>query len=440
MHLGLSIFLMFLLIMLNAVLSGAESAIIAVNDLMIDELVLKGDKKAKRIQKFIQTPTRFFSTTQIGMTFMAFINGMIAADALTEPLINLITSGDYTWSGWYIIIQILITLVLTFFQVVFGELVPKKIAIKYPKRFLYMTINGVNLLYNFTRPFVWLFTKTANGFTRLLGIKDGDHDKQMTEEEIRMLVKAGGNRGVIEQDESEMITNVLDFSDTCVEDIMIHRMDMSAISINATKEEVIRFAVEEQYSRIPVYANSIDQVVGILHLKDLFKIIADPKAQFNLKSLIKKPFFVPDTQLINDTFAQMKQLKVHIAIVLDEYGGTAGMITIEDLLEEIVGNIFDEHDLEDDEETMYKVDEHTYIIDGLMNIKDVEETLNAGLPTENYTTLSGFILGELGYYPKEEDLINFSFNDYSFEVISFDGDIIGKVKVTLPVKEENQDV
>ena len=435
---ALSILLIFGLVFLNSILSGSEAALIAVNDFVIRDKAERGNKKAKKILKLIENPSTYLSTTQVWMTFLSFINAMVAADALTYPItssLGLLEPG--MWNGWPVVTMIVITIILSLIQVLLGELVPKRLAIKNPERFINLTINLIHISAQVLRPIVWFLTKAANGISRLFGIKPGDGETQMTEEEIRMIITAGGKKGIIEKLESDMITNVLDFNDTTVSSIMTHRMDMAAIPIDLDKEDLVNYVLEEEYSRFPVYEDNIDHVIGILHVKDLFKAITSNNDEFDLTELLRMPFFVPDTQHISELFAQMKQKKVHIAIVLDEYGGTAGMVTIEDLLEEIVGNILDEYDQEDDENQVDIIDENTYMIDALMNIDEVEKILQIGLPVEEYDTLSGFILGQIGRFPEHGEIVEVEYNNYTFEVVAYLDSVISKVKVS---KKNNDEV
>lgn len=427
MNLWINVGLIVLLIILNALLAGSEAALISANKLKVKSDAEKGNKRAIKVMKFTKNPTGFLSTIQIGITFMGFINGAIAADSFTGPVVQML-GLEASWSGWPTIIQILITLILTYFQVVFGELVPKRIAIKKPEAFIYLTVSPLNILAKIMKPFVWLLSVSAKGVSSMFGIS-ADDDEAITEEEIRMMVSAGGIRGVIDRQESDMINNVLDFDDIEVSEIMKHRTEISAISIKSTKDEIIKFALSEQYTRFPVYNQSIDQIIGILHVKDLFKFIADPDARFSLRRLMRKPFFIPDSQKISTVFAQMKQRKNHMAIILDEYGGTAGLVTIEDLLEEIVGDIMDEYDTEEEEDQIKKLSNDEYLIDGLMNIDDVEDVIKAHLPVEEYDTLSGFILGQIGRLPEHNENISVEYNHFIFDVVSYDDKIISKIKV-----------
>jgi len=262
----------------------------------------------------------------------------------------------------------------------------------------------------------------------LLGINPNDGEETMTEEEIRMIVTSSGQKGVLDKRESKMIENILDFDDTEVSSIMTHRTEVSALDANSTKEQVFEFVKNEQFTRFPVYKDSIDHIVGILHVKDLIKYMMDPNQTFNLKNLLRKPYFIPDSKKTSELFRELQQAKAYIAIVLDEYGGTAGIVTIEDLLEEIVGNIFDEYDEIDEE--IKEVSPGVFEIDGLVNIDDVEDIVKAGLPTDDYDTLSGFILGQLGRFPNKGEHVEIDYKNYRFEVLEYTDNVIEKIKIT----------
>src|SRR5690606_25072533 len=243
-------------------------------------------------------------------------------------------------------------------------------------------------------------------------------------------LNASEQKGVIDSSENEMIQNIFEFDTTTVEEVMTHRTEVSAIDIEATREEVISYVTNEKYTRFPVYEGTIDKIIGTLHVKDLLKFLElNPnQEEFDLRKLLRDPLFVPQSKNTRQLFKDMQASKVHIAIVIDEYGGTAGIVTFEDLIEEIVGNIFDEYD--EDEVEIETIKEDQYEIDGLTNIDDVEELLNAHLPVEEYVTLSGFILGQLGRFPEQDETIVIVYNNYRFEVLEVEDKVIERVKVT----------
>ncbi len=433
----IQIFIIIILIIINGLFTGSETALVAANDSKVELDAQAGNKRAIRALKYMNKPVNFLSAIQLGITLISFINGFIAADTFANTIIGWFSFTNLSPEILKPLVTILIALILAFFQIVFGELVPKRIAMAHSEKVIYATAGFAGFISTIARPFVWLLTTTANLFVKMFGIDPGKNDRKMTEEEIRFIVASSGKKGVIDEAESEMIENILDFDDIAVSEVMTHRKEISALNIDSTKQEVYDFVINEIYTRFPVYDGNIDKIIGILNAKDLLKYMGSVAPErFNLKKLIRKPLFVPEFTKTNELLSDMKRKQTHIAIVVDEYGGTAGIITIEDLLEEIVGNIFDEYD--DYEEEILEVNEDEYIVDGLINIDDVEDELEANLPTEEYDTLSGFIVGQLGRFPKEKEKVEIIYNNYKFKVLEYDEMVITKVKITrIEVPEED---
>ncbi len=427
----INLILIVVLILINAFFAGSEAALVASNEVKVKSDIEKKRKGAKLTLKYIHDPTNFLSTIQVGITFIGFVNGFLAAEAFTQPILNLMGQSFVDSSLWQTLIKIIITIILTYVQVVFGELVPKKIAIQKPERFIYLTVGLLNFINLFLRPLVWLFTKSANLVSKALGIKE--HKDQLTEDEIRMLVVGSGN--AIKESEKEMFENLLDFDDQLTNDVMTHRTEVSGIDIKMNKEEVLEVIKAEQYTRFPVFKDSIDDIVGILNVKDLLIYLAEDKEEFKLRKLLRKAYYVPDSKPISDLFREMQKTNQHIAVVLDEYGGTAGIITIEDILEELVGNIFDEYD--DVLEEVLEIAPNVYQINALADIDDIEGEIEADLPIDDYDTLSGFILGYLGRFPEEEEFIEFIYKDFKYEVLEYEDKVIKLVKASKLQTEDN---
>ncbi|HLT00023.1 MAG TPA: hemolysin family protein [Acholeplasma sp.] len=429
-----SILLIFVFIGLNGIFAASEIALVSANRKKVEADVELGKKKAKKAKKLLalmENPTKFLSTIQIGITMFGFINGAIAANSFTEQIAGTL-SVDFNWDIAIAspIITVIVTLLLTYLQVVLGELVPKRLAMKAPEPVAYFFVGFLSAIALVMRPFVILLTGTANLLVRMFGINPNENDDTMTEDELRLELNASEQKGVIDSSENEMIQNIFEFDTTTVEEVMTHRTEVSAIDIEATREEVISYVTNEKYTRFPVYEGTIDKIIGTLHVKDLLKFLElNPnQEEFDLRKLLRDPLFVPQSKNTRQLFKDMQASKVHIAIVIDEYGGTAGIVTFEDLIEEIVGNIFDEYD--EDEVEIATIKEDQYEIDGLTNIDDVEELLNAHLPVEEYDTLSGFILGQLGRFPEPDETIVIVYNNYRFEVLEVDDKVIERVKVT----------
>lgn len=428
----LQIVLIFVFIILNGIFAASETALLSANENKVLADAEVGKKKAKKVLKFLKSPTRFLSTIQIGITMFGFLNGAIAANAFAEEFAaSVLNQGwvpnEFIWLV-HVVTTVIVTLVLTFVQVILGEIVPKRMAMRNPEKVCYTFIGFLSGIAVVMRPFVSLLTNTANLVVRMFGV-DPHEEKSISEDEIRLMVNAGKRSGVIDESENEMIQNIFEFDTTTVSEVMTHRTELSAINVNTPKKEIIQYVTNEKFTRFPVYEESIDHIIGILHVKDLLKYIENPNTQetFDIRSLLRDPLFVPESKNTRQLFKEMQKSKVHIAIVIDEYGGTAGIVTFEDLIEEIVGNIFDEYD--DEEVEIEEIKDDEYIIDGLTNIDDVEEQLNANLPVEEYDTLSGFILGQLGRFPEENEKIVIVYNNYRFEVLEYEDRVIGSVMV-----------
>ena len=333
---------------------------------------------------------------------------------------------------------IVITLLLSYFTLVFGELVPKQIAMTKPEPIANFAVGPLTFLSKVTSPFVKLLTLSMNVIVRLFGIDPNADDNDVTEEEIRMMVDAGEEKGTIQLTEKEMINNIFDFDNKMVSDIMTHRTNIVAIPMEATLKETVHTVNIEKYTRYPVYEEDIDHVVGILHSKDLIQFLEEhvtEKKEFHLKDLIREPHFVLESTKVNHLFKEMQQNNIHMAFVIDEYGGTDGIVTIEDVIEEIVGNIFDEYDEPYVKEPgIFKIDESTYLMDGTTNLYDVEDVIGRDLPTVEYDTLSGFVISLLGYIPIGEDKPTVEYNDIVFMVTKTSEKRIIQVKVEIKEK------
>ena len=389
-----------ILIFINAFFAATEIAFISINDAKIEKQAKEGNKKAKQIRKMLKEPSKFLATIQIGITLAGFLSSAFAADAFADDLApalqNLIPLGVSVWKNISIII---ITMILSYFSLVFGELVPKRLAMKNAEKIAFGTIRVVRAIAIITAPFVKLLTASTNGISKLFGIKETD-EETVTEEEIRMMVDVGEEKGSIEEEEKELINNVFEFNDKIVSEIMIHRKDIYAIDINSDISDILKELDEYKYSRIPVYEENIDNIVGLLFIKDLIATISN-KEKVKISNLLREAYFVSENKQINELFKDLQRNKHQIAIVLDEYGGTAGLVTMEDIIEELVGNIFDEYD--DVEKDYEKIDDNTYMISGSVSIHDLRKILNVEIPEGEYDTLSGYLIEELGRIPSDNE-------------------------------------
>lgn len=422
MDIVIRLFLIILLILTNAFFAGSEAALVAANELKVKSQATT-NRKAKLTLKYINNPTNFLSTIQVGITFIGFINGFLAAESFTDPILKALGPNFVNSALWEYVVKVVITLILTYIQVVFGELVPKKLAIQNPEKFIYRTIGALNIINKILRPLVLLFTNSALALSKLLGIKE--QKEEITEDELRMIVSGSGS--AIKEQEKEMIEKILDFDDQEVRDVMTHRTEIIAFDINDPYEQLIKLIKDEQFSRIPVYEEKIDNILGILYTKDLITNGINEE-NFNIRNIIRKPVFVPESMKTSSLFKQMQKSKIHLSIVVDEFGGIAGLVSMEDILEEIFGNIFDEYD--EAIEEVIQISENTYIIDGLASIDTVDDIINAKLPVDDYDTLSGFILDQIGRLPEENENIKINFNNFMFEVIKYDENIIESIRAT----------
>lgn len=398
------IIVLVILIALNAFFAATEIAFISLNDIKIDLKAKEGNKKAKKIQKMMKNPSKFLATIQIGITLAGFLSSAFASDAFADILAPKLHEfiPIIPIARWRDISIIIITLILSYFTLVFGELVPKRIAMKYSEKLSFMSIGIIRIISIATLPFVKLLTFSTNIITKIFGIT-GEEEENVSEEEIKMMIDVGEEKGTIEKGEKEMINNIFEFNDRVVSEIMIPRTEVYALDSNLTISEAIEVLNENtRYSRIPVYDENIDKIRGILYVKDL---ILKKNKNTKLKNIAREATFVLESLYIDDVFNQMKKDKKQIAIVVDEYGGTAGIITIEDILEEIVGEIYDEYDII--ERKYKKIDNNTYIFEGELPIYEIEKVLGVDIPEGDYDTISGYLLNELNRIPadSEKDII-----------------------------------
>ena len=422
--------LLIILILLNAFFAAAEIAFISLNDAKIDLMAKEGDKKSKKIKKMLENPSKFLATIQIGITFAGFLSSAFASETFASGLAPKLNQlfPNLSINVWNKIAIFLITIILSYFTLIFGELVPKRLAMKYYEKIAYSSIGIIRFISIISAPFVKLLTISTNIVSKIFGIT-GTEEETVTEEEIRMMVDAGEEKGTIDKQESEMINNVFEFNDKTVSEIMIPRNDVYAIDMNLSIAQVLEEISEDEdfrYSRIPVYDETIDEIEGIVYLKDILMTTKDKRIK--IKNLIKEAYFVPDTKHVNELFSELRKNRKQIAIVVDEYGGTAGIVTMEDILEEIVGEIYDEYDLV--ELPYEKKDENTFILNGSISIYDAEKILDIEIPEGDYDTVSGYLINELGRIPTEKEHPEIETKDAIYKVEKVEDRRIIKIKAT----------
>ena len=433
---------LFALIFVNAFFSMSEMAIVTLNDNKIDKMASEGNKKAKQIQKLTENTSSFLSTIQIGVTLAGFLTSATAAQSFAEMLsdaigktaiVNVIPIGII--SGFSTVI---ITLIMSYFSLVLGELVPKKIAMNKPEKMAFMAAPILVFVAKVTKPVVKFLALSTNGVLRLIGIDPHADEEVVTEEEIRMMVDVGGEKGVIEDTQIEMINNIFEFDDIDVADIMTHRTDMVCIDDDEPLSEAVKLSIENGFSRIPVYEEDPDDIVGILYIKDFLKYVGTnlPKTK-TIKDMMRPAYYVPETKRCGELFTEMTEKRVQMAVVVDEYGGTAGIVTLEDLLESIVGNIQDEYDQEDEEISI--INDTTFEVDGITDIEEVEEHTGKTFPEGDYDTIGGYIISVLGFLPQDGEMNEVQFENVKFTVLNVEERRIGKVKVEiLPVEKKEE--
>ncbi|WP_309121930.1 hemolysin family protein [Paenibacillus sp.] len=428
----MEIVILLALIVLNAFFAASEIALISLNDNKIKHMAEDGHNSAILLQRLLSEPSRFLATIQIGITLAGFMASAFASGSFADDLARaLIAAGaPVPEAALNTFSVVVITLLLSYFTLVLGELVPKRLAMKKAEPIAMLAARPLTILSVVSAPFVKLLTLSTNVLVRLFGVDPNANDEQVTEEEIRMMVDVGEERGAIQENEKMMINNIFDLDTKTVSDIMTHRTDLAAIPVDATYKDVVRVINEEKYTRLPVYESSVDNIVGVLHAKDIVQHMetCDEEA-FDLGELLRRPLFVPTSRRIDELFKDFQKHKTHFAVAIDEYGGTAGIVTVEDLLEEIVGSILDEYDEEEAKE-IELLDDHTYLIKGEVDLDVVQDVLDIKLPTEEYDTLSGFIIGELGTIPTGAEQASIERSGYAFEVQEMNRKRIAKVKVS----------
>ena len=334
--------LLLILILVNAFFAMSEMAIVSLNDAKIGKMAEDGHKKAKMVLKLTKNPTRFLSTIQIGVTLAGFLTSASAATAFAEMLTGAITSAfDIPESIVSPVSVVLITLIMSYFSLVLGELAPKRIGMQIPEKIAFSVVKPLLVISKITAPFVKFLSISTNGIVRLLGFDPNADEEVVTEEEIRIMVDVGGEKGVIEDDQKEMINNIFEFDDLDAGDVI-------AADVNdTTLDEFMALAIENGRSRIPLYDEDIDKIVGIVYIKDLLKYVGkEVKGKGTLKNIMREPYFVPETKACGELFKEMRLKRIQMAVVVDEYGGTAGIVTLEDIVEAVMGDIQDEYDEE----------------------------------------------------------------------------------------------
>ncbi len=432
--------LQFILILLNAFFAATEIALISLNEKKVRAAAEDGDKKAGKMLKIIEDPTKFLSTIQVGITLAGFLGSAFAADSFSELLTGAIMRAFKLGPQYAATIDtvsvILITLILSYFTLVLGELVPKRLAMKYKEKLANGVCGIISVLTTILKPIIWFLTVSTNLVLRMFGIDPHAKEETVSEEDIVVMLDAGADEGTLKQDDIEYIKNVFKLERLCAADIMTQRSSVIAIHEEIPTEELLALIEEEGYSRIPVYAETIDKIIGVLHTRKYLLKYRDP--DFKLEDVMFPPDFVPETIHLDSLFKDMQKNHTHIVIVVNEYGHTAGVVTMEDIIEELVGEIWDEQD--EAVETIVEVEEDTYRIPTSVSIDEFFDRFSLEKNEEiESTTINGWVSEVCGNIPE----LGFSFEYENLSITVTEADELMahevEVKVIPPVDEEESD-
>jgi len=418
------------LIIINGILASSEISLVSLKRVKLKQKAESGDSKSKRLLEIKQNPSDFLSTIQVGITLAGLLSGAFAADALARPLVKWISGfaiPNILLSLIDILAVILVTIILTYFMLIFGELVPKRIAMKNPYKISSRFISPIIFLSIVTKPLVRLLSVSTNAVLKFLGMNLSQEEHLMTEEEILLNMREGKEQGTIEETEEHIVKNLFKFTDLLVEDIMKHRTEIQAIPVEASFMDVVKLMKETSHGKFPVFEENIDRIVGVVYSKDFISMYPEEETQAPLprvRDIMRPPFFVPESHLLVNLFSEMKEHKNYLAVVVDEYGGTSGIITMTDILEEIVGDIETPY-----VEMIQKSAGGGYIIDGRIKMKDLLEFLSIKIDTDENNTLSGFIIDSLGYVPTEKQKPEVEVENHLFQVKDMNGPLICSVYV-----------
>ncbi|MBP2646969.1 MAG: hypothetical protein H6Q77_593 [Gemmatimonadetes bacterium] len=420
------LFAVLLLVLANAFFVAAEFALVGARRTRLDEMGRAGDRKARLARRAVQSLDRYISATQLGITLASLGLGWVGAPALAR-----VVEGGFRWlpatmatiATHAVAVAIAFT-IITVLHIILGELVPKAFALLYPEEVSgWVAAPLMAFAWVMALP-IWILNSTANAILRLFRIKrSGEHDRLHSPEEIRLLVEQSQEAGSLQQQDARLLEGVFEFTEKTAEEVMTPRTEMVALDADLSAGEAADRVAEARRSRYPVFTESLDDIVGVVHAKDILSALRNAP-QSTVRAIMRPPLFVPGTREVEDVLADMKRLKVHLAVVLDEYGGTAGLVTMEDLLEEIVGPIFDEYDRPD---FVPPVDEGGTVIDGSTAISQFNTEYDAALDDTNYTTVGGLLFGQLGRLPRKGDPVHVG--GFDFEILSMAGRRVERVRV-----------
>ena len=423
------IILIVILTLINAFFASAEMAIVSINKNKVKHLAEEGNKKAKLLLKLMEEPTKFLSTIQVGITLAGFFSSASAATGLSGSFAEVLRNIGIPYSEQ--IALVVVTFILSYITLVFGELFPKRVALQNAEAIAMFSAKPILFVSKLTVPFVKLLSISTNILIRLVGLKVEGLDEKVSKEEIKSMVEVGQEHGVINETEKEMINSIFEFDDKLAYEVMTPRTNVYLINIDSPLSDYIDELIEEKYSRVPVYEGDTDNIIGILYMKDFF--IEARKCGFDnvdIRKILQKPYFIPETKNIDELFKELQSSKKHMAILIDEYGGFSGIVSIEDLIEEIMGEIEDEYD--EQALSIKKIDANTFIIDGLLSLDDFNEKFHTNIEASNYDTIGGFIIDKLGRIPSSvKDEYNVEYENLILKIEEIKENRINRIKVCI---------
>ena len=422
--------LILILTLINAFFSASEMAIVSLNKNKIKVLAEEGNKNAILIERLLQEPTKFLSTVQVGITLASFFSSASAATGISNVFGNSLETLNIPYA--HEISLIVVTIILSYITLVFGELLPKRLALQKSQKIAMYAVKPIMLISKITIPFVKLLSISTNFLIRLFNVNSKNLEEKVSKEEIKSLVDVGQEHGVINETEKDMINSIFEFDDKLAKEVMTPRTNVYMINIDDCANTYLNSLLNEKYSRIPIFQENIDNIIGILYMKDFlceaYKVGFD---NVNLRNILHTPYFVPEMKNIDELFKELQISRKHMAILIDEYGGFSGIVTIEDLIEEVMGDIGDEFD---DEEILLKnISKNTFLASGLISINELNEKLHINLDSESddYDTLGGFIIKLIGYIPKKDDDCIVNYKNIIFKIKEVNKKRIVKVEITI---------
>lgn len=426
-NMAVEVIIIIALIIINGLFSMIEMAVVSANKNKLMNMAEDGDERVEVVMKLMEEPSNFLSTIQVGITLAGMFTAGQATQSFSQRIRPVFEGFGISPPTAQSISVILITLIISYFTLVFGELIPKRIALQKTEE---IAIRGAKPIKNISiiaKPFVKLLSGSTIFFGKMFGIHSDTLEEEISIEEIRSMIEVGKEKGVINQTERDMLDGIFKFDNKLAREVMTPRPDVAMIDISDEPEKILRLVTYGRFSRLPVYEEDPDNIIGVVVLKDLYRELISKGEVKNIRAILRPAMFVPETKHIDELFKQMQGTNNHFAILIDEYGGFSGIVTIEDLLEEIVGNIFDEHDISYKE--INKTDKNTYIVDALVTIEELNDQLALELDTNNAETIGGYFIEKLGRVPKKGDQIED--NEINMVVLKVRGKRIKDLKIEI---------